>query len=129
MVLSDDSLRLDAVEALIENETFEEQFASLTRGLPDLERIVSRIHAKNCKVRDFLKVLEVGILLMAPRVTHIVPRLLRSFLVALVNLRTCPSLLKAKQSLDCYVPHQISRLTSRTSKPCTSLPARVCKMI
>lgn len=27
--------------------------------MPDLERIVSRIHAKNCKVREFLKVLGV----------------------------------------------------------------------
>ncbi len=31
----------------------------VAKGLPDLERIVSRIHAKNCKVRDFLKVLKV----------------------------------------------------------------------
>lgn len=32
----------------------------VTKGLPDLERIVSRIHAKNCRVKDFLKVLEVS---------------------------------------------------------------------
>lgn len=41
--------------------TFEEEFMTIAKGLPDLERIVSRIHAKNCKVKDFLKVLKVTI--------------------------------------------------------------------
>jgi hypothetical protein len=41
--------------------TFEGDFMEIAKGLPDLERIVSRIHAKNCKVRDFLKVLKVMI--------------------------------------------------------------------
>ncbi|KAF8652371.1 hypothetical protein AX16_004399 [Volvariella volvacea WC 439] len=49
--------RLDAVQDLIANPPFETQFAELVKRLPDLERIVSRIHAKNCTVRDFLKVL------------------------------------------------------------------------
>ena len=39
--------------------TFEGEFMEIAKGLPDLERIVSRIHAKNCKVKDFLKVLKV----------------------------------------------------------------------
>ena len=39
--------------------TFEGEFMEVAKGLPDLERIVSRIHAKNCKVKDFLKVLKV----------------------------------------------------------------------
>ncbi|KAG6841043.1 hypothetical protein C0991_002351 [Blastosporella zonata] len=52
------SLRLDAVQDLIEHQTFEAKFTELAKGLPDLERIVSRIHAKNCKVRDFIKVLD-----------------------------------------------------------------------
>jgi DNA mismatch repair protein MSH6 len=39
--------------------TFEGEFMEVAKRLPDLERIVSRIHAKNCKVRDFLKVLKV----------------------------------------------------------------------
>lgn len=39
--------------------TFEGDFMEVAKGLPDLERIVSRIHAKNCKVKDFLKVLKV----------------------------------------------------------------------
>jgi hypothetical protein len=37
---------------------FENDFMEIAKGLPDLERIVSRIHAKNCKIRDFLKVLQ-----------------------------------------------------------------------
>jgi len=40
--------------------TFESDFLNVAKGLPDLERIVSRIHAKNCKVKDFLKVLAVS---------------------------------------------------------------------
>jgi DNA mismatch repair protein MSH6 len=41
------------------HQTFETEFMEVAKGLPDLERIVSRIHAKNCKVKDFLKVLKV----------------------------------------------------------------------
>ena len=52
--------RLDAVEDIMEHPTFEATFAEVAKGLPDLERIVSRIHAKSCKVKDFLKVLKVG---------------------------------------------------------------------
>ena len=43
----------------MDHPTFEGDFNSLVKGVPDLERIVSRIHARNCKVRDFLKVLSV----------------------------------------------------------------------
>ena len=57
--------RLDAVEDLMNHPTFEGDFMGVAKGLPDLERIVSRIHAKNCKVRDFLKVLKVVILSVA----------------------------------------------------------------
>ncbi|KAJ3753736.1 muts domain V-domain-containing protein [Lentinula raphanica] len=49
--------RLDAVQDLIEHPTFESAFTGTAKGLPDLERVVSRIHARNCKVKDFLKVL------------------------------------------------------------------------
>ncbi|EGO03735.1 hypothetical protein SERLA73DRAFT_119383 [Serpula lacrymans var. lacrymans S7.3] len=55
--VTDINARLDAVEALMDHETFEETFTDLAKGLPDLERIVSRIHAKNCKIKDFMKVL------------------------------------------------------------------------
>lgn len=52
--------RLDAVEDLMNDPAFEEEFTTLVKRLPDLERIVSRIHAKNCKVKDFLHALRVS---------------------------------------------------------------------
>ncbi|THV02566.1 DNA mismatch repair protein Msh6 [Dendrothele bispora CBS 962.96] len=55
--IEDINARLDAVEDLLNSPTFEGAFAEIAKGLPDLERVVSRIHAKNCSVRDFLKVL------------------------------------------------------------------------
>ena len=58
------SYSLDAVEDLISHATFEQEFTELAKGLPDLERIVSRIHANNCKVKDFVKVLAVRIFLL-----------------------------------------------------------------
>lgn len=59
--------RLDAVEDLLEHPTFEADFETVTKGLPDLERIVSRIHAKHCKTKDFLNVLSVRHLLSSSR--------------------------------------------------------------
>ena len=44
----------------MDNPAFEEEFTVLAKGLPDLERIVSRIHAKNCKIKDFLHALNVS---------------------------------------------------------------------
>ena len=58
--LKDIHLRLDAVEDLMNNPAFEEEFTALAKGLPDLERIVSRIHAKSCKIKDFLHALNVS---------------------------------------------------------------------
>ncbi|KII87843.1 hypothetical protein PLICRDRAFT_176607 [Plicaturopsis crispa FD-325 SS-3] len=55
---ADINARLDAVQDIMNHPTFEADFANVAKGLPDLERIVSRIHAKNCKVKDFLKVLK-----------------------------------------------------------------------
>ncbi|KAI8976662.1 DNA mismatch repair protein Msh6 [Trametes punicea] len=55
--VADINARLDAVQDLLDHPTFEKDFTTIAKGLPDLERIVSRIHAKNCKVKDFLKVL------------------------------------------------------------------------
>ena len=60
-LLTQPSGRLDAVQDLINHPTFEAEFGEVAKGLGDLERIVSRIHAKNCKVKDFLKVLDVRI--------------------------------------------------------------------
>jgi DNA mismatch repair protein MSH6 len=50
--------RLDAVEMLNADRTLSDQFiASMTR-MPDLERLISRIHAGVCKPDDFVRVLE-----------------------------------------------------------------------
>ncbi|GAA5880264.1 hypothetical protein JCM1840_003414 [Sporobolomyces johnsonii] len=50
--------RLDAVEDLLGNANFAVTFDSMAKKLPDLERMLSRIHAKTCKKADFLKVIE-----------------------------------------------------------------------
>jgi DNA mismatch repair protein MSH6 len=47
------------VQDIIDNPDFEKEFSDVARNLPDLERVVSRVHARNCKVKDFLKVLSV----------------------------------------------------------------------
>lgn len=48
--------RLDAVDDLINNTQLVEAFAKATKG-PDLERVLSRIHAGSCKPSQFSKVL------------------------------------------------------------------------
>lgn len=50
--------RLDAVEALNADATVRDQFISNLTKLPDLERMISRIHAGSCKAQDFVRVLE-----------------------------------------------------------------------
>lgn len=50
--------RLDAVEMLNADQTVREQFASQLVKMPDLERLISRIHAGSCKPEDFVRVLE-----------------------------------------------------------------------
>lgn len=50
--------RLDAVEMLNADPTVREQFASQLVKMPDLERLISRIHAGACKPEDFVRVLE-----------------------------------------------------------------------
>lgn len=50
--------RLDAVEILNADFSTREQFASQLIKLPDLERLISRIHAGTCKPEDFVRVLE-----------------------------------------------------------------------
>ena len=54
---ADINARLDAVEDLIATPAFEERFDKTMRGVPDLERLISRVHAKTCKKADFLKVM------------------------------------------------------------------------
>ncbi|OKL63802.1 DNA mismatch repair protein msh6 [Talaromyces atroroseus] len=50
--------RLDAVDALNADSTIRDQFSSQLTKMPDLERLISRIHAGACKAQDFLRVLE-----------------------------------------------------------------------
>jgi DNA mismatch repair protein MSH6 len=48
---------LDAVEDLLSNSNFAVTFDAAARKLPDLERMLSRIHGKTCKKQDFVKVI------------------------------------------------------------------------
>ncbi|KAI9835007.1 MAG: DNA mismatch repair protein msh6 [Thelocarpon superellum] len=50
--------RLDAVEALNADTTIRDRFTSQLTKLPDLERLISRIHAGSCRPQDFVRVLE-----------------------------------------------------------------------
>lgn len=50
--------RLDAVDALNADPSVRDQFSSQLVKMPDLERLISRIHAGNCKSQDFVRVLE-----------------------------------------------------------------------
>lgn len=50
--------RLDAVDALNADPTVRDRFSSQLTKMPDLERLISRVHAGNCKAQDFLRVLE-----------------------------------------------------------------------
>lgn len=50
--------RLDAVEMFNADQSTREQFASQLVKMPDLERLISRIHAGACKPEDFVRVLE-----------------------------------------------------------------------
>lgn len=50
--------RLDAVDALNADSGFRDTFVSRLSKIPDLERLISRIHAGSSKAIDFLRVLE-----------------------------------------------------------------------
>ncbi|KAI0881392.1 DNA mismatch repair protein Msh6 [Annulohypoxylon maeteangense] len=50
--------RLDAVDMLNADPTAREQLSSQMTRMPDLERLISRIHAGACRPEDFVKVLE-----------------------------------------------------------------------
>ncbi|KAJ5096043.1 hypothetical protein NUU61_005399 [Penicillium alfredii] len=50
--------RLDAVDALNADPSVRDQFSSQLTKMPDLERLISRVHAGNCKAQDFVRVLE-----------------------------------------------------------------------
>ncbi|KAJ0122142.1 dna mismatch repair protein msh6 [Diaporthe amygdali] len=50
--------RLDAVDLLNADRTVREQFSSEMTKMPDLERLISRIHAGVCRPDDFVRVLD-----------------------------------------------------------------------
>lgn len=50
--------RLDAVDALNADRSVRDQFSSQMTKMPDLERLISRVHAGSCKALDFVRVLE-----------------------------------------------------------------------
>ena len=50
--------RLDAVEYLNADSALRDRFTSQLTRMPDLERLISRIHAGSCKPQDFVRVLE-----------------------------------------------------------------------
>ncbi|KAL3427447.1 DNA mismatch repair protein msh6 [Phlyctema vagabunda] len=50
--------RLDAVDMLNADPTVRDQFSSSMTKMPDLERLISRVHAGVCRPDDFVRVLE-----------------------------------------------------------------------
>ena len=50
--------RLDATDTLNSQPEIRDHFLSTFNRLPDLERLLSRIHAGRCKVTDFVRTLE-----------------------------------------------------------------------
>ncbi|KAM0787401.1 hypothetical protein ACM66B_003486 [Microbotryomycetes sp. NB124-2] len=48
--------RLDAVDDILANPHFLSTFEGVVKKVPDLERMLSRIHAKQCKKAEFIKV-------------------------------------------------------------------------
>jgi DNA mismatch repair protein MSH6 len=50
--------RLDAVDSLNADTTVRDRFTSQMAKMPDLERLISRVHAGSCRAQDFVRVLE-----------------------------------------------------------------------
>ena len=50
--------RLDAVDMLNADRNIRDQFCSQMTKMPDLERLISRVHAGACRPEDFVRVLE-----------------------------------------------------------------------
>jgi DNA mismatch repair protein MSH6 len=50
--------RFDAIDALNADGTIMDRFTASLARLPDLERLISRVHAGRCKPQDFVKILE-----------------------------------------------------------------------
>jgi DNA mismatch repair protein MSH6 len=50
--------RLDAVDSLMADTSIMDSFTESLSKLPDLERLISRVHAKRCKPQEFVRVLD-----------------------------------------------------------------------
>ncbi|KAK2071247.1 hypothetical protein P8C59_005685 [Phyllachora maydis] len=50
--------RLDAVDMLNTERMLQDRFSAQLSKMPDLERLISRIHAGSCRAEDFVKVLD-----------------------------------------------------------------------
>jgi DNA mismatch repair protein MSH6 len=50
--------RLDAVDMLNQDRTLSDRFTASMSKMPDLERLISRIHAGSCRPEDFVRVLD-----------------------------------------------------------------------
>ena len=50
--------RFDAVDSLNADAKVRDRFTSQMTKMPDLERLISRVHAGSCRAQDFLRVLE-----------------------------------------------------------------------
>ncbi|RMZ77096.1 hypothetical protein DV737_g4557, partial [Chaetothyriales sp. CBS 132003] len=50
--------RLDAVDSLNADTKIRDKFTSQMSKMPDLERLISRVHAASCRATDFVRVLE-----------------------------------------------------------------------
>lgn len=50
--------RLDAVDMINQDRTLSDQFTASMSKMPDLERLISRIHAGSCRPEDFVRVLD-----------------------------------------------------------------------
>lgn len=53
------TVRLDAVEEIIQSQPFQDTFDRLTKGMPDIERLLSRIHAGSCRVNDLFVLIHI----------------------------------------------------------------------
>ncbi|ORX63094.1 hypothetical protein DM01DRAFT_208046 [Hesseltinella vesiculosa] len=57
-LLEDITQRQDAVDDLLHSPDLQDTLAAAFKELPDLERLISRVHSKHCKVKEFLSVLD-----------------------------------------------------------------------
>ena len=70
--IDDINKRLDIIEELNKHSGFRELFDETFLHFPDLERLISRIHAGTCRVKDFLLVLTAFEKLMVRNIVYFI---------------------------------------------------------